>query len=601
MVKTEGGKPTKLEKADILELTVKHLQRLTQRRGSTQRKDPGPESEKGTSNNSCEENAIHRKTSPGVSQEGDSSTAGEANEAATPQGRKLTTGTLDASGQRAKDTEPRDNILQSSENTLEGKLSGSKESLVVKDESYMLGFRKCMNAIDSLMKQNADHPQENVGPRLLQHLDDYFNGLDEGSCPSPSAVLAPIKQEEDEASGSEESPPSRVSEATSTTAEATPAHPQQVTGLTLVPTRLPGGGLAFLVQGGLDPSLLLQTPVSGSDRGVVQKNSVDNLKTSESGSSCLQPSANLSSSRTSPVIPREVSSDTESVSLKIEESKQTSPRSEHFEEKVTNIMKTTSSAMPSGSKILISTPTSSSIITTPVLKKRQMYAKDIGLPSVSYRLPATPQTPVGGPVTVAQTPQSPTTSRLCTISSSKAVTPLPLPNAYSILQLPPTPETPSPLKPELHGLPAALRCNEKDVTPTLTALPASAVAGTSYLASGLSKVQLDFQNPLEFPTPIPQYSACGWSPACPETPSTSHKKFLLPLTPPTPENKSLQPRAPAALAPLPPLGEEEAMEEGEEEEDVDVLRMEEDPENRGIGEVNEGPYDLSLRRMWRPW
>lgn len=136
----------------------------------------------------------------------------------------------------------------------------------------------------------------------------------------------------------------------------------------------------------------------------------------------------------------------------------------------------------------------------------------------------------------------------------------------------------------------------------MTALPAPTAAGVSHPQPGLPRVQLDYNLP---ESSSPQYKACGWRPEYPQTPSTSsstsHRGVLLPLTPPTPENKGLLQRVPEAPAPALLMDDEEPMEEGEEEEDVDVLRMEEGQENRGMGEVNEGPYDLSLRRMWRPW
>lgn len=597
MVKTEGGKPTKLEKADILELTVKHLQRLTERRRSCPRKDVGPESAdegKGTSSRSCEGQV--GDASPEASRGGDSGVM-EAKEGTTPQEGTTKTGSSEALGQGPKGTEGKDARPQADENSPEG----PKENLALKDANYMLGFRKCMTAIDSLMRQSADRPQESVGPRLLQHLADYLNGLGENRCPSPRAPLAPIKQEEGVANGSQEPPPSRVSEATSTTAEATTSSTQQVTGLTLVPTRLPGGGLAFLVQGGLDPSLLLQTPVNSSDKG--QDNSEDNLKTHESGSTCPQPSADLRTSRVSTLTPSEVSSETGSVCVKIEDAKQPSLMRESIEEKTTDITKTTLSPMPSGSKILISTPVPP-ITATPVPKKRQMYAKDSGLASASQvrlHLPPTPETPAGRSVTLVQTPQ-PTTSSRTYITCAKATTSLQPPTAYTIFQLPPTPETPSPLKPEIQGLAAPIRCSETPVASTLTSLPASTAASMSRLQPGLPRVQLEYNLPQ---SSSPQYKACGWRPDGPQTPSTSastsHRGVLLPPTPPTPENKGLLQRVHETPAPSLLMGDEEPMEEEGEEENVDVLRMEEGQENRGMGEVNEGPYDLSLRRMWRPW
>ncbi|ROT67087.1 hypothetical protein C7M84_014841 [Penaeus vannamei] len=598
MVKTEGGKPTKLEKADILELTVKHLQRLTERRRSSPRNDSGPES--GGEGTGSSSRIPEEKAKDG---EGDGG-AVESEEGASPQEGTAQTGPSEALGQRAKDTEAKDNRLQPDGNGPEGKLPGPKESVALKDANYMLGFRKCMAAIDGLMRQSADHPQENVAPRLLQHLSEYLNGFGENRCPSPRAPLAPIKQEEGVANGSQE-PPSRVSEATSTTAEATPSTSQQATGLTLVPTRLPGGGLAFLVQGGLDPSLLLQTPVSSSDKGVGQKYPEDSLKTVESGPPCPQPSTDFSSPRPSPVTPAEVSSETGSVCVKIEDAKRPPLAIESIEEKATGLTKTTSSPLPSVSRLLISTP-SPSISTTPVPKKRPIHIKDTGLASASQiprHLPPTPETPVGRSVTLVQTPHIPqptATSRTYSITCTKAATPLQPPSAYTIFQLPPTPETPSPLKPpELQGLSAPLRCSEKPVAPTMTALPAPTVAGVSHPQPGLPRVQLDYNLP---ESSSPQYKACGWRPEYPQTPSTSsstsHRGVLLPLTPPTPENKGLLQRVPEAPAPALLMDDEEPM---EEEEDVDVLRMEEGQENRGMGEVNEGPYDLSLRRMWRPW
>ncbi|XP_071536093.1 uncharacterized protein [Panulirus ornatus] len=159
MVKTEAGKPTKLEKADILELTVKHIKTL----------------------------------------------------------KTQTDAEPDADGEGVSPT-----------------------------SSYKEGFSRCMGVVEQALGKAG---KEALRERLLTHLQTCLQSL-QPPTPHPDAddTHLPSKDASERLSGAPVTP--AVKSEGSTSREGGPR-------LTLVPTRLPTGGVAFLVQGGIDPSLLL--------------------------------------------------------------------------------------------------------------------------------------------------------------------------------------------------------------------------------------------------------------------------------------------------------------------------------------------------------
>ncbi|XP_076068398.1 uncharacterized protein LOC143040844 [Oratosquilla oratoria] len=229
LVKVEGGgKAAKLEKADILELTVTHLHNLKK-----QKKVEGGAEEK-----------------------------------------------------RDKES---------------GKTVGSKGG----DVGYTEGYRQCINVVDGLLKSYKDLAAKNLRQRLLEHLqsclmkeaEDLSGGdleiksedmaaknissekkriteVTSSTCEFPASRGQPMEveegkgnkeeegeeQEEEEEEEEEQRPlVTNGEEGNESTSSA------NATGLTLIPTRLPGGGFGFLLQGGLDA--LLPTNVAASPSG----------------------------------------------------------------------------------------------------------------------------------------------------------------------------------------------------------------------------------------------------------------------------------------------------------------------------------------------
>ncbi|XP_042858352.1 transcription factor HES-1-like [Penaeus japonicus] len=186
MVKSESGKANKLEKADILELTVKHLKSLKAEAGTKPEKEPAEEP------------------------------------AST---------------------------------------------------SYKEGFTKCMGVVDqTLSKAGKDTLRE----RLLTHLQSCLKTLQPVTSPT-DASDAHTPQPSEEAQSRLAAPDAPATPATTVDAQETStvqqegakedsasedsANPESVAKegprFTLVPTRLPTGAVAFLIQGGLDPRLLI--------------------------------------------------------------------------------------------------------------------------------------------------------------------------------------------------------------------------------------------------------------------------------------------------------------------------------------------------------
>ncbi|XP_063588897.1 transcription factor HES-1-A-like [Penaeus indicus] len=187
MVKSDGGKANKLEKADILELTVKHLKALKTEGGDVR-----------AENSSTEEPA---------------------------------------------------------------------------SASYKEGFTKCMGVVDqTLSKAGKDALRE----RLLTHLQSCLKTLQPVASPTdardahtpqpsedtPSRLAAPDAPVTPATSEGPQEPSTVQQEgAKDDSASKDSANPEsaakEAPRFTLVPTRLPTGAVAFLIQGGLDPRLLL--------------------------------------------------------------------------------------------------------------------------------------------------------------------------------------------------------------------------------------------------------------------------------------------------------------------------------------------------------
>nr|XP_045624691.1 proteoglycan 4-like [Procambarus clarkii] len=325
LVKGEAGKPTKLEKADILELTVKHLLRLKSRASGTSKGTAAPPSKLLGVEDSQNGGSSIRVLFQGATVpqsvnilEGKNSPTGSVvqQECAIPQGSAVTqedTATQRNIAEQEKAVSQGGSAAQNNTNvqgdTLQqGRIivqtyavaqggnvaqkgtSSPETPTTVKtfqasqddrpnlkaphgktpaarsthsEENYRLGFKKCISTIDSAMKQYLEHEHDNIRPRLLQHLHSFLKLVDnknssthvsrEAPSTSPSGVPSSTQEEQPFAH-----PTVSTSKATSSSQCTTSTSPQ-VPGLTLVPTRLPSGSLAFVIQGVLDPSLLFET------------------------------------------------------------------------------------------------------------------------------------------------------------------------------------------------------------------------------------------------------------------------------------------------------------------------------------------------------
>ncbi|XP_066954879.1 protein hairy-like [Macrobrachium rosenbergii] len=178
MVKTEPGKPAKLEKADILELTVKHIKSF-----------------------------------------------------------------------KAPDDNP-------------PQLKAEEEK---RASSYKEGFTKCMGMVDQTLGKAG---KEALRQRLLSHLKNCLKTLDpptkEPNVDSNSSVIATTAEklesdlaESDVSVASSDSETEREEEEKIDSQSAETSARETTPRITLVPTRLPSGGVAFVIHGGIDPSLLL--------------------------------------------------------------------------------------------------------------------------------------------------------------------------------------------------------------------------------------------------------------------------------------------------------------------------------------------------------
>nr|XP_053651116.1 uncharacterized protein LOC128701436 [Cherax quadricarinatus] len=313
LVKSEAGRPTKLEKADILELTVKHMLSLKGRAGGawqgTDPTSPTSKSHEEALKGSSAEGVIPQGrpavqeydvpqggTSPlGSVPQGNNSTqrGPVSGEDTIPQGAKVQQG----DGTAQDDANAQGIVAQRSTsspvtNAMTLQASEDKVSAVVaqgtaptmcptgKDENYRLGFKRCMSAIDSAMKQYLENQQDNIRPRLLQHLHNFLMMMEgKNSTSSGDTEYASTSTSKISTQGQ---PPAHATAPSKTVTSSFKgeASSSPVTGITLVPTRLPGGGLAFVIQGPLDPSVLLRTAedIKNLDSQNVSKIGIRNVK-----------------------------------------------------------------------------------------------------------------------------------------------------------------------------------------------------------------------------------------------------------------------------------------------------------------------------------
>ncbi|XP_063870538.1 transcription factor HES-4-like [Scylla paramamosain] len=176
-----GGRPAKLEKADILELTVKHIRTLK---------------EKG--------NGVDLPT-------------------------------------ETKKVVKKEDKMEEEEEKIEEVTEERKRSSA--EGKYLAGFRRCMKLVEEKLQQAG---KEMLKERLLDHLGLCLTNL-ESRLSAPDALTA-VKSEDSAATTGEDTGAGGN--------ESNTAQPG--TCLTLTPTRLPTGVLAFVVQGPLPPALLTQ-------------------------------------------------------------------------------------------------------------------------------------------------------------------------------------------------------------------------------------------------------------------------------------------------------------------------------------------------------
>ncbi|XP_045132749.1 protein hairy-like [Portunus trituberculatus] len=213
-----GGRPAKLEKADILELTVKHIRTLKEKGSATD---------------------LPKETKEMVKKE----------------------------DKMEEEEEKGEKVTEKKKTSAEGR--------------YLAGFRRCMNLVEEKLQQTG---KEVLKERLLDHLGLCLTNL-ESRLSAPDAFTA-VKSEDSAATTVEDTGASGKENST-----ATPG-----TCLTLTPTRLSTGVLAFVVQGPLPPALLTQrssssrphSPSSQIPDTLTPPNSTTTTTTSPSPSSSSQ-------------------------------------------------------------------------------------------------------------------------------------------------------------------------------------------------------------------------------------------------------------------------------------------------------------------------
>ncbi|XP_064108739.1 mucin-3A-like [Macrobrachium nipponense] len=280
LVKGETGKPSKLEKADILELTVKHLKELKDKGGTCHASTSSGARKTGTETATVPEKACDSgedTSSDNASNqhnelcEDKQKVENRANEAISDEERDefaRATCSLPCAGSVKSSSNVSENISSQDEtlaslleernnrNSSSSAPSSSKGS--VNNENYVLGFKKCMSAIEKIMTAKQDHEnchQETIRPKLLNHLKNFLKSIDIDLKTSVTSSKTSL----DKLSVNGTEPSSKVADVSSTTSEGDQSSNVPMSNLTLVPTRLPGGNLAFVVQGGPDATVLIQS------------------------------------------------------------------------------------------------------------------------------------------------------------------------------------------------------------------------------------------------------------------------------------------------------------------------------------------------------
>ncbi|XP_068201839.1 serine-rich adhesin for platelets-like [Palaemon carinicauda] len=277
LVKGETGKASKLEKADILELTVKHLKELKETRSDTCNastssdvgKDTTEAASQGKACNSGDEtssgNANNKHTEPLEDKQNINHTVKETPSDGKHDKTERTDCSLPLIGSEhssnvceiicSKEEKSNSAPGEQRSNSINAGPSTSKAS--VNTENYALGFKKCMSAIESVMKVKRDYEnfhQANIRPKLLSHLKNFLKSIDidlKTSVSSSQICIDTVSLD-----GSDSS--STVTDVSSTTSEGN-SNNSPMPSLTLVPTRLPGGHFGFVVQGGAEATALLQS------------------------------------------------------------------------------------------------------------------------------------------------------------------------------------------------------------------------------------------------------------------------------------------------------------------------------------------------------
>lgn len=526
MVKTEAGKATKLEKADILELTVKHIRNL-----------------------------------------------------------------------KSQDS------AQSKEENTEGQEETKKSS-----SSYQEGFTRCMRVVEQSLKKAG---KESLKERLLTHLNTCLQTLqppptspdssDDVQVPSRDAEKADRHSETPSPLGvkPESAGGSIKQEGATGSASGEVAHR-----LTLVPTRLPSGSVAFVVQGGIDPNLLLPqdcnvnlSPTTLTNTTTVKDDNV-NKTTADSSTERKSSDEFLSDKRGMDNVTADDDTNltTSAVPEKNIESATSCPGS---------LVPPASLSPPPPAGQIITSPASPEESSSPVATKdptplqEQPTLAAVSIPNCpgtgsssccEHPSSSTPATIHCPPLlTPAQQTSYPShsaatqTQYFPASSSSSTVTQFPVTVSISSQSLSASTVVSS------HYSPISELESTQHNTSTSTSV--SSQYSTSPVSSYLAPAS--FSPPHFFPPSVPT-SHNHPTPTVSAYTGPSHAAHI--HTPPTPP-PSVSPQSfHHCTYQLQVSSSEEDMYTEEEEDYDEDVDME---ESRGGAE--EGPYDLSVRRMWRPW
>ncbi|KAK8398001.1 hypothetical protein O3P69_003715 [Scylla paramamosain] len=228
-----GGRPAKLEKADILELTVKHILRLKRRPTA-----PSDASKESSTDDSSGPEAV---AAPPVWHDHFDE---DSQDSLPPEGEdKGTQAPSQDSPDSSSDSQPLQDLTSTPEPPQDApgephvcRKAPTQSGLAINDDSYQRGFVRCMNALSTVLPRVQD---ASLRQRLWQHLQEFLSCKEGTLVPTPPPLPSTPQHQQD--MGATVSPKTEAQ-------EENPA-----ARLTLVPTKLPGGGLALLVQGPLHP------------------------------------------------------------------------------------------------------------------------------------------------------------------------------------------------------------------------------------------------------------------------------------------------------------------------------------------------------------